>query len=237
MNSLGKSLKSNLLKKTVKKSFGFLDTYNQSALAFRMAKYDPTQEFHGHNPVVVGSGSEQRDYKIRKLNNGITVITETSSMPSAVHMGIHLNVGVRDENTETSGACLAIKNTYLKTVKHTNETINYGMIQMSGGETTMEYDEETMLYRSSCFDYDVVDMFRMLWDLAFEPRTILAANVAKDKNRSSHKLSHHLGHYNPFQNNPSYLMTTAYGFNTLGMPLMGFESNLSNIDSKMLQDF
>ena len=39
-----------------------------------------------------------------------------------------MDVGTRDENGETSGSLLALKNTYLKTLKHTNETINYGMI-------------------------------------------------------------------------------------------------------------
>lgn len=50
---------------------------------------------------------------------------------------------------------------------------------MSGGETTMEYDEETMWYHSYCFEYDTIDMFRMLADCAFEPRSFLAANVNK----------------------------------------------------------
>lgn len=39
-----------------------------------------------------------------------------------------IDVGTRDENKETSGSLLALRNTYLKTLKHTNETINYGMI-------------------------------------------------------------------------------------------------------------
>lgn len=92
-------------------------------------------------------------------------------------MGILINVGARDETAETSGSSLAIKNTYMKTLKHTNETLNYNMTQMSGGETSMEYDEETMLYKTYCFEYDVTDMFRMLADMAFEPRSVLAANV------------------------------------------------------------
>ena len=49
-------------------------------------------------------------------------------------IGFLINVGTRDETPETSGSLLALKNTYLKTLKHTNETINYGMIQMSGGD-------------------------------------------------------------------------------------------------------
>lgn len=58
-----------------------------------------------------------------------------------------------------------------------------------------------------------------------------------DKNRKFHRLSHHLGHYDPFQNNPQHLMTTAYGYNTLGMPKIGFESNIGNLNAKTLQEF
>ena len=172
-------LKSLKLNSFSKKNFSFLDYFNQNNTSFRMTKYNTHKELEGHNPTVFRADSDNLDYKIRKLNNGITVITETTAYPTAVNMGILLNVGVRDETPETSGACHALKNTYLKTIKHTNETINYGMIQMSGGETSMEYDEETLFFRSSCFDYDTIDMFRMLSDMAFEPRTILSANVIK----------------------------------------------------------
>ena len=55
-------------------------------------------------------------------------------------VGFMVDVGTRDETSETSGACLALKNTYLKTMKHTNETLNYGMIQMSGGSMKVDYD-------------------------------------------------------------------------------------------------
>ena len=74
-------------------------------------------------------------------------------------MGILMDVGTRDETLETSGAMLALKNTYLKTLKHTNETINYGMIQMSGGAMNMEYDQERTYFKGHCLEYDVTDMF------------------------------------------------------------------------------
>lgn len=237
------NLKLNRLKSSIKKylpiqsrSFGLLSSFDQNTTAFRMTKYDPKKELEGHNPTVL-RGDEVKNYKIKKLNNGITVITETTNHPTSVHMGVLLNVGVRDETQETSGSCHALKSTYLKTVKHTNETINYGMIQMSGGETEMTYDEETMYYRTNCFEYDVIDMFRMLADISFEPRSMLSANVAKDKLRQAYKLNKHLAGYHPFQDNPQRLLTTAYGYNSLGMPLLGFESNISNIDSEVLKSF
>jgi predicted Zn-dependent peptidase len=62
------------------------------------------------------------------LSNGFTVLTESQNFPGAVNMGILVDVGTRDETADTSGALLALKNTYMKTMRNTNETINYGMV-------------------------------------------------------------------------------------------------------------
>ena len=148
-----------------------------------------------------------------------------------------MDVGTRDETGETSGALLALKNTYLKTLKHTNETVNYGMIQMSGGAMTMDYDEETTYFKGHCIEYDVIDMFQMLVDIALEPRSVLAANVARSKNQKSHDLFNHLAKYDPFASQAELLKRTAYGYNTLGMPRLGLAKNIDNIDARMLQQF
>lgn len=146
-------------------------------------------------------------------------------------------MGTRDETHETSGAMLALKNTYLKTLKHTNETINYGMIQMSGGDMQMDFDQERTYFKGHCIEYDVIDMFQMMVDIALEPRSVLAANVARSKNKKTHDLHKHLHKYDPFSDNQELLLRTAYGFNTLGMPRIGLEHNLDNIDARMIQQF
>lgn len=152
-------------------------------------------------------------------------------------IGFLIDVGTRDETKETSGSLLALKNTYLKTLKHTNETINYLMIQMSGGNMTMDYDQERTYFKGHCFEYDVIDMFQMMVDIALEPKSVLAANVARSKNAKSHDLYKHLGKYDPFQTTQEMLLRTAYGYKTLGMPRLGLEKNVDNIDAKMLQQF
>jgi hypothetical protein len=111
-----------------------------------------------------------------------------------------MDVGTRDETAETSGSLLALKNTYLKTLKHTNETINYCMIQMSGGSMSMDFDQERTFFKGHCIEYDVIDMFQMMVDISLEPRSVLAANVARSKNAKSHALFHHLSKYDPFSN-------------------------------------
>lgn len=146
-----------------------------------------------------------------------------------------MDVGTRDETPETSGAMLALKNTYLKTLKHTNETINYGMIQMSGGSMTMDYDEEKTFFKGSCIEYDVIDMFQMMVDIALEPKGVLAANVARAKNGRSHDLFNHLSKFDPWAAQQGLLLRTAYGYNTLGLPRLGMSKNIDNIDARMLQ--
>ena len=148
-----------------------------------------------------------------------------------------IDVGTRDETAETSGSLLALKNTYLKTLKHTNETINYGMIQMSGGDMQMEYDQERTYFRGHCIEYDTVDMFQMMVDCALEPRSVMAANVARSKNAKSFELYHHLAKYDPFADVQEMLLRTAYGYRTLGMPRLGLESNIQNLDARVLQQF
>ena len=148
-----------------------------------------------------------------------------------------MDVGTRDETSETSGSLLALKNTYLKTLKHTNETINYGMIQMSGGAMTMDYDQERTFFKGHCIEYDVIDMFQMMVDIALEPRSVLAANVARSKNHKSHDLYKHLAKFDPFSDVQELLLRTAYGYNTLGMPRLGLGKNIDNIDARLLQQF
>jgi len=92
-------------------------------------------------------------------------------------MGILINMGTRDETNESSGSLLNIKNTYLKTVLNTNETVNYGMVQMSGGSFEMDYNQENSYFRASCLSHDVVDIFNMVADCSLEPRSVVAASV------------------------------------------------------------
>jgi len=80
-------------------------------------------------------------------------------------------------------------------------------------------------------------MFQMMVDIALEPRSVLAANVAKAKNQKTHDLEHHLAKFDPNHDNAELLLKTAYGYNTLGMPRHGFASNINYLDARVLQQF
>jgi len=94
-----------------------------------------------------------------------------------------------------------------------------------------------MYFNAQCIEYDVTDIFQVLVDLAFEPKSTLSANVAKMKNRRSHDLAKYLSKYDPFAYTEDLLLRTAYGMKTLGNPILGQEHNVDYINAKMLQDF
>jgi predicted Zn-dependent peptidase len=212
-----------------------LNTFDRSTTAYSMAAFRPEAELKGHKPVE--AADKDLEYQATTLSNGFTVLTESEGFPGPVHMGFLINVGLRDETNETSGSLHALQNVYLKTLKHTNETVNYGMIQMSGGDMEMDYDQETTYFRGHCIEYDTVDMFQMLVDIALEPRSVMAANVAKSKSKKKHELAHHLARFDPFAFNEDLLLRTAYGYHTLGMPRLGLEGHADYVDARMLQTF
>ena len=59
-------------------------------------------------------------YKSTKLPSGLTVLTESVSVPSNVQIGVFVDVGTRDEDSESSGAMLLLKHAFLKTAINTN---------------------------------------------------------------------------------------------------------------------
>lgn len=218
---------------SIKKSI--LEVFNRQDLScphYQIATSNPLYPLEKLN--VQYRQNQAPNYQITKLKNGITVVTESQVFPNVVDMGILLDVGTRDETHETSGALHSIKQTYYKTVLNTNETINYGMVQMSGGEFEMDYDQESTYFKAHCLSHDVVDIFNMMADCALEPRSVVAANAAMDKMHYQHELEAMLktGHLIN-----DTLFQTAYGNHGLGMPLHGLTHNYKYLHAHVLQKF
>jgi processing peptidase subunit beta len=149
-------------------------------------------------------------------------------------MNLSIGVGSRDETAETSGSLHSMMVTRYKSSLVTNETVNYGMMQMSGGDYNMKFDRETLTSTASCLDHDVVDIFSMLSDCALEPRNLLAANVSMEKLPHSHKL---LRSQNKHLDMDDIVASNIFGFKGLGNKLLGEQSNISSLNAFTLQKF
>ena len=64
---------------------------------------------------------------------------------------------------------------------------------MSGGAFEMDYTRESSYYCAHCLSHDVVDVFSMVADSAFEPKNFVSTSVGMWKNANSHKLETFLG--------------------------------------------
>eukprot|EP00347_Sterkiella_histriomuscorum_P001866 403370379 len=208
-----------------------------NSVLFSLQKQDfqKFQTQQGHLPIEIKD--KEHKYNLTRLHNGLTILTETESFPGAVHMGVLVDVGSRDETPETSGCLLALKNSFLKTSQHSNETLNYNMIQMSGGDTTLEFDQERLYLKSHCIEYDAVDILNMIVDITTEPRIDVVGEIARFKNKKQHELFRHMSQFDPSSKVQEMLMKTAYGNGTLGMPIMGMEENVENINGELLRSF
>lgn len=173
-------------------------------------------------------------YQSTKLSSGITVLTESVSVPSNVQLGVFVDVGSRDENAESSGATLLLKNAHLKTAISTNETVNYGIIQMAGAELNLDYGRESGFYRINCLSHDVIDVFSMLVDVALEPRNSVACAVGRSKNEESHLVDAQTGGNQLFND---HLFAAAFQNKSLGRPVFGTRSNVANLTSEVIQKF
>ena len=57
---------------------------------------------------------------------------------------------------------------------------------MAGGEFEMDYNRENSYYHAYCLSHDVVDVFSMVADIAFEPKNFVSTSVGMYKNANTH---------------------------------------------------
>lgn len=143
-------------------------------------------------------------------------------------------MGSRDETAETSGATHSIFLTPYKSMRTTVDTVNYGMVEMSGGKYSCNFDRERIWYKFQCLPHDVVDLFNMMMDCAFEPRNHLTCNAAMSKMPFSFRF---------YEESRQHFMLTdtilqaIYGSNGLGNPILGRESNAGYLNAAVIQKF
>lgn len=76
--------------------------------------------------------------------------------------------------------------------------------------------------------HDVVDVFKVVSDCALEPRSVVAANSAVEKNYGTHNLENIIKSGEGFNET---IFKTAFGLTGLGMPLRGFKTNIGNLSA------
>lgn len=82
--------------------------------------------------------------------------------------------------------------------------------------------------------HDVIDVFSMMADCAFEPKNFVSSSVGVHKNEKSHLLDAHLGGNQSFND---AIYATAFGKGGLGNKLYGNKNNVANLTAYVVQNF
>ena len=191
-----------------------------NSTAYSIGRLPPARGLPEYSPML--REDTPADLNLTTLNNGVRILTETAKYPTSVFMGAMLDAGTRDETMDNAVVGLALKNTFLKTNVRTNEQINYCMIQMSGGEFTMNYNQERMGYGGYCLSHDVYDFAQMMSDCVLDEKTVMDEEAAQWWADEYFKLrDENITNAGRIE---ELWLTLAYGNTGLGMPLSGFHS-------------
>lgn len=169
-----------------------------------------------------------------RLPNGVRVVSEEPRFPGLATMGVIADYGTRDETAASSGVLHAMSLTRYKSMLNTVDTVNYGMVQMSGGEYRMGFDREKTWYKFQCLPHDAVDLFGMMIDCAFEPRNHVTCNNAISRLTHSHRLLESANAHHQFTDT---VLASVFGAKGLGNPLLGREGNAMQLNSHTVQGF
>lgn len=168
------------------------------------------------------------------LETGIKVFSEEAKFPGLCSIGLALEVGSRDETKETSGAVHSISLLPFKSMNTTVDTVNYGMVQMSGGKYSCKFDRERLLYKFQCMPHDTVDLLNMMIDCALEPRNPVTVNAAIAKLQFEHKFLEETKSHFLFTD---LVLQSIYPKNGLGNPMFGNPHNALKLNTQVMQRF
>lgn len=189
---------------------------------------------HGPSGARVVRAVEKPQIHQTRLPNGVRVISEEARLPGLATIGLAADFGTRDESPQCSGTLHSMSLTRYKSMLNTVDTVNYGMVQMSGGDYRMGYDREKAWWKTQCLAHDAVDLFSMMADCAFEPRTHTTCNNAIGRLADSHRYHNATQSHNAFT---ELVMSSVFGQAGLGNSLLGVEANALNLNPNVVQSF
>ena len=106
---------------------------------------------------------------------------------------------------------------------------------MSGGEFTMNYNQERMGYGGFCLSHDVYDFAQMMADCVLDEKTVMDEEAAQWWADEYFKLrDENITNAGRIE---ELWLTLAYGNTGLGMPLPGFHSKYQNIGYSHMNSF
>jgi predicted Zn-dependent peptidase len=170
---------------------------------------------------------EVRNIRRQKLSNGLTVITEQMQHIRSASIGIWLQTGSRDEDSESNGISHFIEHMVFKGTKHRTAEEIARQVDSIGGNMDAFTAKECICFNVKVLDEHVPTALDILSDLVLNP-VFDAADIARERGVILEEIKMD-------EDNPDYLVHEIFTQNffkdhPLGKPILGTKETVKRFE-------
>jgi predicted Zn-dependent peptidase len=172
--------------------------------------------------------------RVTRLDNGLTIATDTMGSVQTATVGLWNNVGARHETKANNGVAHFLEHMVFKGTKTRSVTDIAKTIENAGGYLNAYTSNENTAYYARMMADDVALGLDVVSDLLLNP-TFPEPELERERG----VVLQEIGMY---QDNPDSLVfhnaqSQAYGDTPLGRPILGFSDTIKNMPRQTLVDF
>lgn len=173
-------------------------------------------------------------YKVKTLDNGLTIIGEEISYLRSVSMGVWVNVGSRMEDEKTSGTSHFIEHLLFKGTKNRTAKELVSEIDNIGGQINAFTSKECTCYYVKLLDEHIDIGIDILSDMVLNS-TFDKVDIKKERSIIIEELKM----YEDSPDDLSYdlLIENIFRGHSLGMNIIGTEESLNNMDRESILEY
>jgi len=176
---------------------------------------------------------EVRNIRRQKLPNGLTVITEQMQHIRSASIGVWLQTGSRDEDSESNGISHFIEHMVFKGTKHRTAEEIARQVDSIGGNMDAFTAKECICFNVKVLDEHVPTALDILSDLVLNP-VFDAADIARERGVIMEEIKMD-------EDNPDYLVHEIFTQNfwkdhPLGKPILGTKETVKRFERPSVVD-
>lgn len=173
-------------------------------------------------------------YKKYTLDNGLRIVTEHIPQVKSISIGLWIKAGSRNEDESNNGVSHFIEHMLFKGTENRSAKDIAEEIDGIGGQINAFTSKECTCYYAKVLDEHYELVLDVLADMFFKSK-LDSLEIDKERSVIIEEIS--MYEDSPEDLAHDLLSQTIYSGNTLGLPILGTQKTLENIDKKSMKDY
>ncbi|ABR48817.1 peptidase M16 domain protein [Alkaliphilus metalliredigens QYMF] len=173
-------------------------------------------------------------YKKYTLDNGLRIVTEHIPHVKSISIGLWIKAGSRNEDESNNGVSHFIEHMLFKGTENRSAKDIAEEIDGIGGQINAFTSKECTCYYAKVLDEHYELVLDVLADMFFKSK-LDSLEIDKERSVIIEEIS--MYEDSPEDLAHDLLSQTIYSGNTLGLPILGTQKTLENIDKKSMKDY